>query len=299
MSSKIPYIDNELELPNGEFSAIIGAAPSKGARSPLLWNAVYEAQNIDSRMLPLDVSSEKLPLLLEWLNNNSLYTGGAVAVPHKQAVAHWLPIEYLDNSAQGIFAVNALFRNKTGQLCGANTDGLAAKQVLDEAGLNVTDKVVVLGFGGVSKAIINAIKDTVSKVYVVSRSYDDENAQQLARWLGVELIAPTSNLSKLRHTTVLINATVLGSTPDYDKLSPITQLNQLDLAPLKIAFDVVYNPSNTHFLQGMAKHTRRYNGLRMNLLQAVHGFKLAHPKTALELIESVMGQATQQPKEGS
>ena len=49
-------IEEELEY----FSVIIGSNPSKGARSPLLWNKVYKTENKRIKMLPLDVSKERL-----------------------------------------------------------------------------------------------------------------------------------------------------------------------------------------------------------------------------------------------
>ena len=51
-------IDNDLNIDlSDSFSAIIGLNPSKGARSPLLWNAAFIDSNLSTRMIPLDVSS--------------------------------------------------------------------------------------------------------------------------------------------------------------------------------------------------------------------------------------------------
>ena len=54
-------IKNEITEEDLEsFSVIIGENPSTGARSPVLWNKVYEAEGKKTRMLPLDVSKENL-----------------------------------------------------------------------------------------------------------------------------------------------------------------------------------------------------------------------------------------------
>ena len=42
------------------FSAIIGESPSKGAKSPTLWNAAFKKMNFPALMYPLDVSTKNL-----------------------------------------------------------------------------------------------------------------------------------------------------------------------------------------------------------------------------------------------
>ena len=37
------YVKNAFSMPKKNYAVIIGSSPSKGARSPILWNAVYEA----------------------------------------------------------------------------------------------------------------------------------------------------------------------------------------------------------------------------------------------------------------
>ena len=41
------------------YTLIIGKSPSKGARSPTLWNKVFK-KKIDCEMFPLDVSNSKI-----------------------------------------------------------------------------------------------------------------------------------------------------------------------------------------------------------------------------------------------
>ena len=64
-------ITNNINLDDGKkFAAIIGLNPSNGARSPLLWNAAYSYYNVDTRMLPLDVTANNLTKLLYELESN-------------------------------------------------------------------------------------------------------------------------------------------------------------------------------------------------------------------------------------
>ena len=54
-------IDNEINEQNLDFySVIVGTKPSEGARSPKLWNKGYNYEEKNIRMVPLDVSEEKI-----------------------------------------------------------------------------------------------------------------------------------------------------------------------------------------------------------------------------------------------
>tara|TARA_A100001015_G_C14884533_1_gene669799 strand:+ start:698 stop:904 length:207 start_codon:yes stop_codon:yes gene_type:complete len=59
ISNKI-IIDKEKK----KYSLIIGEEPSKGARSPKLWNRAYKIHKISNRMYPADVK-KSLNLLRE------------------------------------------------------------------------------------------------------------------------------------------------------------------------------------------------------------------------------------------
>ena len=53
-------IDNRIALSNlDKYAAIIGSHPSKGARSPLLWNSAFKEHKLNYSMVPLDVFKGK------------------------------------------------------------------------------------------------------------------------------------------------------------------------------------------------------------------------------------------------
>ena len=80
-------IENEIKEPKLDFySVIIGTNPSKGARSPKLWNKVYEFEKKKIQMLPLDVTEENLEKLFNYLKQDRQCLGGAVAVPYKEKI---------------------------------------------------------------------------------------------------------------------------------------------------------------------------------------------------------------------
>ena len=117
-------IGNSISITTARYAAILGASPSKGARSPLLWNAAFAAAGIDAVMHPMDTTAETLGAVVATLKADPRYMGGAVTMPHKQAIVAYL--DRLEPEAERIGAVNAIWRDDDGALVGGNTDGAGA-----------------------------------------------------------------------------------------------------------------------------------------------------------------------------
>ena len=121
-------ITNKISLENlKEFSFIIGANPSKGARSPILWNKVYSYQDKQIRMLPFDVEEANLEKLIMVLQNELNCLGGAVAVPYKEKVFAILS-NNCNETIRQIGAINCIFRRDPDEkkFSCTNTDGEGA-----------------------------------------------------------------------------------------------------------------------------------------------------------------------------
>ena len=58
---------------NKPFAAIIGLSPSKGARSPTLWNKVYKSLKKPIKMIPLDCKKQNIKKLFNELQKNKNY----------------------------------------------------------------------------------------------------------------------------------------------------------------------------------------------------------------------------------
>ena len=104
------------------YTLIVGENPSKGARSPILWNKTYSELNINKKMYPKDIAKNDFDLEIPKLFSDKAFVGGAVAVPYKEKI-----IKFTSNKEQilqGPKAVNCLVRDKD-RLLGYNTDGIA------------------------------------------------------------------------------------------------------------------------------------------------------------------------------
>ena len=139
-------VENKIDFEKlGLYAAIIGETPSKGARSPLLWNAAFKAHDLDQSMIPFDVNQKNIFQLLNELNDDKNFVGGAVAVPYKETVAQWLG-GAITPEAKKIGAVNCLFRGNDGQLMGTNTDGEAARITYEDKFGSLNGKsILILG----------------------------------------------------------------------------------------------------------------------------------------------------------
>jgi len=100
---------------------------------------------------------EKEPEELEEFLRSDDWAGLNVTVPYKEEVIKYL--DHLSGEAADIGAVNTIVRQE-GKLVGYNTDYFGFMQMLDSAGVCVEGrKCLVLGDGGASKAVQQALKD--------------------------------------------------------------------------------------------------------------------------------------------
>jgi len=274
-------IGNVVSCTTPRYAAIIGQSPSKGARSPRLWNAAFSAARIDAEMLPLDVPEGRLEAVISALRSDSRFIGGAVTMPYKQAI-----LPFLDRSepeAERIGAVNALYRDGE-NLIGANTDGASALAEIEKlAGSSLAGRrAVVLGTGGLGVAVAAYLAGRVGQLTLLNRTMP--KAQEFAkRLVGQANVSPWPvTAGQMASADILVNCTSVGHAsgdvsacplgPDFSRL--------LTAMPAgAIVFDAIYQPDETVLLrQARARGLHVANGLGMNLEQAVLAFARACPQ---------------------
>ena len=289
MEKLINLINNKLKIDNvKKFAVIIGINPSKTARSPLLWNAAFEANNINFSMLPIDVEKKNLNKVLEILISSKEFIGGSVTIPYKRDVLEFLG-KNLTNEAKKIGAINCIFRNEKNSIIGTNTDGEASLESFKKNFGNIKNKnILLLGLGGAGKAVLNYfLKDMVTgKMYVSSfnenkyESYKNSDDVIFVKWDEKNKI-----IDKL---DIVINCTSMGFADQIEE----TPLNIVELGKLKktcIIFDIIYNPKKTKLLKLSEKiGLKTLNGLEMNILQAVIAFKYTVNLSNDEITERAM-----------
>lgn len=269
-----------------KYSAILGLMPSKGARSPKLWNKVYRKLSLDHRMIAIDIKKKEFKNKINSLIKDKNFLGGAVTIPYKEKVLKSLEKSF-DKRVRQIGAINCLYRSKKGKLFGANTDGEASLKVfISTVGTKKIKNLksfAILGYGGVGKAVVSYFchhfKKSKFMVFVRRKGIKSFKNVKFYNWSQID--------QKLENIDVLINCTSIGFK---EHKSPIETSQFSLLKKCKIIFDVIYQPKNTKLLS-LAKKNKIFtlNGLDMNLEQAVLAFKKTNKvKISLEKIRAIM-----------
>jgi shikimate dehydrogenase len=214
----LTLIDNRagLEIAGSRpFAAIVGESPSRGARSPALWNAAFRAAGIPGAMHAFDVRRENLAGLVEALREDERFIGGAVAVPYKQDIGPLL--DDVEPEGRTIGAVNCIYRRGRA-LVGANTDGAGFLAVLEGelgSGYLAGRCAVVLGAGGAGRAVATYLAGAVGRGgslvvgnRTVSRRVD--LADRLRAYTKAEVSGLPVKGDALEDADVVVNCTSVG-----------------------------------------------------------------------------------------
>jgi shikimate dehydrogenase len=316
-------VKNKINLKNNQkFVAIIGAEPSKGARSPVLWNKAFSKFKINMKMFPLDVKSENVGRLIKSLKENDYFSAAAVTVPYKERVIKYL--DEIDQSALEIGSVNLIVK-KNNKLRGYNTDSLGCIFILHKI-KKIIKNILIIGCGGAGRACIISAKNKYPKanIYLFNRDLKKLNkfyTRIKVNKKKIKIIKNYSIFTKLKKLDLIINTTSLGSDLEIPSIksnlkyfSPISQseikFNKLKttenvtntivdnlfdtLAFLKansnaIVFDIIYKPSKTIIIKIAEKiGLKSINGLEMNFVQAVEAFRIVNQKVKIKEIIKAM-----------
>jgi shikimate dehydrogenase len=245
--------------------------PVEHSMSPAMHNAAFKKTGLDYIYLPFRVTPENLPGAISGLRSLNL-RGMNVTIPHKVSVIPLL--DELEPMAEKIGAINTIV-NDNGYLKGYNTDAEGFLKSLSEKDIAPSGKkIVILGAGGVSRAISFTLAEQGAEIAILSRSQKIEWAEKLAinksKVLAMEL-NNTNLKSVLSHADILVNATSVGMSPDTDN----TLVPQELFRPGMLVFDVIYNPEKTRLLADAEKAGAvAVGGLDMLIWQGALSFEL-------------------------
>ncbi|HEV3146829.1 MAG TPA: shikimate dehydrogenase [Gemmataceae bacterium] len=248
--------------------------PVAHSLSPLVHNRLFRAYGINAIYLPFRVPRGGLESFLTAFDSIPVH-GFSVTIPHKEAAA--AIAKKPDDTVKQTRAANTLVR-LTGEagFAAANTDYQAVIDSLlaamgpgeDGRPPKLAGKMVVLlGAGGVGRAIAHALKQAGSILTISNRT--PERAHALAaevegrvlEWMG-------------RHVTgcdILVNATSVGMYPNLDD----TPIHAGYLQPGMTVFDTVYNPESTVLIKAARqRNCRVVTGLEMFVRQAALQFEM-------------------------
>ena len=149
--------------------------------SPLgvkLHTAGYEALGLDYRYFAIGAAD--IEPVLQCVRTLAI-RGLGVSMPHKETVIPFL--DEVNQDVQAIGACNTVVQ-ENGRLYGHNTDWVGALGAIDEAGSGGLHSAVIIGAGGVARAIAYALKQRGMTVFVSARSADER--EKLVNDLGLD-----------------------------------------------------------------------------------------------------------------
>ncbi|MCF3639965.1 shikimate dehydrogenase [Rhizobium sp. TRM95111] len=250
--------------------AFVTGFPVKHSRSPLIHGYWLKTLDLAGSYVRHQVAPAAFAAFVSELKEGTTpFCGGNVTIPHKEA-AYGLA-DRPDPVSEELGAANTLWFDE-GRLHATNTDGIGFAANLDERapGWDGHDRAVILGAGGASRAVIQAVRDRgFREIHVVNRT--KERARELADRFGRSVHAhPLGALSEVMGGAGLfVNTTSLGM--DGGEAPSITFDR---LAPEATVTDIVYVPLKTPFLDQAEKEGfRTVDGLGMLLHQAAPGFE--------------------------
>ncbi|PIU83892.1 MAG: shikimate dehydrogenase [Elusimicrobia bacterium CG06_land_8_20_14_3_00_38_11] len=234
--------------------------------SPLMHNAVIKKMGLDLLYLPFEVKPADLSRAVDAVRILDII-GVNVTIPYKENI-----VKYLDKisvEAKKIGAVNTIV-NKNGKLFGFNTDYYGFLKSISEKITSGNKNVLMLGCGGVAKAIALSLIDskinrlTVADIDTVKAKNFSEGSFRQIKVVKIPQIP-----DEIESADIFINATPVGMK-DGD-CSPI---DKKYLRKDLFVYDVIYN-RETQLIKDAKKIGADFaDGLDMLVYQGAKSFEL-------------------------
>lgn len=234
--------------------------------SPQIHTRLFELSGEQAEYKILDTPPEKLTDSFDYFKS---LAGFNITIPYKIDIIKMC--DKLDDTAKRYNSVNCI-ANVNGVSTGYNTDCTGFTKAVGAMGMTLTDKVLLLGCGGVGRMMaIEAVREG-GELTIAVREADVPVAKALC-----EEIKQTYKDAKVSHCLLadvkgdfdlMVNATPVGMYPNIDA-SPLTQ-QDLDNITLNGFFDAIYNPRETKLMKAVSDKgvTKVSGGMQMLVWQA-------------------------------
>jgi shikimate dehydrogenase len=268
--------------------------PIEHSLSPVMHNAAIAQLGIDYVYLPFPIKPEDLHTAIQGFAAIGV-VGFSVTIPHKQAILRFLSA--VEPIAQAVGAVNTVIK-KNNSWIGTNTDIEGFLAPLQAHQQNWSQKIaVILGNGGAARAVVaGCAKLGCAEIHVVGRniqrlrdfsqSWKNSPLQvnlNVHRWDELPELIPQADL--------LVNTTPIGMYPKIDQ-SPLSAAEMANLSSQAIAYDLIYTPNPTKFLQQAQQiGVTAIDGLEMLVQQGAAALKIWLQRESVPV--DVMRQALQ------
>ena len=243
--------------------------PVAHSKSPLIhsWFAQQTGQALS--YTAIDVEPEHFTLAV----HEFFASGGAglnITVPFKEEA--WELAEVCSEAAEDAGAVNVLYKDEQGQLCGDNTDGIGLVRdiVHNNSGLIKGKSLLLLGAGGAVRGALAAlVKHQPERVVIANRTM--ARAEALAQLFNEKTEISASTYEALKQPfDLIINGTSAGLQGQMPALAADV------IGAETWCYDMMYSAGDTVFQRWARQHhaVRALDGCGMLVEQAAESFKL-------------------------
>lgn len=227
-------------MPSDSKRYIMIGAPVTTVRTPPMLESYLRESGVAARVDVRHVDAEDLAAFMDEIRDDLSIDGLMVTMPHKQAL---LPrLSAVSSVASRAGGVNAAKRLASGELVGAQFDGVALVGAVTKAGAALTESTVLLaGVGGAGLAIAQALAAHGCRKLAIAENNGARLDAALADlcahgFTDAAAFAPDGD----QRFDVLVNATPLGMRPGDP--SPFAE----DLvAGARFVADIVADPPQT------------------------------------------------------
>ena len=175
-----------------------------------------------------------------------------ITIPYKKKVLTFLT--HADETVTELGACNCI-HIKNGQFLGYNTDVIGFEKSLKPFLQPHHQKALILGTGGAAAAVAYVLRKLNIEFQYVSREGGESN-------LSYEQL----NADIINDHTLIVNTSPVGQ---YPNIKEAPALPYVSIGTQHHLFDLIYNPSETSFLQqGRSRGATIQNGYEMLVLQA-------------------------------
>ncbi|MBE9012389.1 shikimate dehydrogenase [Pseudanabaenaceae cyanobacterium LEGE 13415] len=245
--------------------------PIEHSLSPIMHNAAIEHMQIDFAYVPFHIRPEDLKTAIAGFEAIDL-KGFSVTIPHKQSIMPLL--SEITDVAKAIGAVNTVWKSDRGW-SGTNTDIVGFIAPIKARNWK-SSIALVLGNGGAARAVVAGCEQLgFSEIHVVGRSA--EKLQEFAQSWAIDSLSVHTwdKLPELlSHADLIVNTTPIGMSPQSDQ-SPLNEAQAQLMKTNAIAYDLIYLPNPTKFLQqAQQKGIEAIDGLEMLVQQGAAALEI-------------------------
>lgn len=237
--------------------------------SPPIHNRLLQLSGIEGSYEVMEIHPDDLKKHYSVL---STLDGFNITIPHKVSIINFT--DELDEKAALYGAVNCV-KIQNGKKIGYNTDVVGFTRSIEQMGASLSDKVLLLGCGGVGRMMAIETVLQNGSLTIAVREADLQAANELKNdilKIKPNAVVEITTLGNIQGSyDLLVNATPVGMHPNNDDIPVHDSL----LSNVKFVFDAIYNPRETRLLKTAKNYGATVlGGMSMLVLQAVRAHEI-------------------------